>query len=130
MGSDAGEDRVAANAAGVGLGLQDMRTHEFRSLGAHGIDVELHRTYRRLAPGNRVWQEVGRRRRPLTDQMVMPKSAFMRTELFADWFRPQSFHGVMAHPTLHKETASSVLVAFRRRSQGEFEASARAPAAR
>jgi hypothetical protein len=119
-----------ANAAGVGLGLQDMRTHEFRSLGAHGIDVELHHTYRRLAPGNRVWQEIGRWRWPLTDQMVMPKSAFMRTELFADWFRPQSFHGVMAHPTLHKETASSVLVAFRRRSQGEFEASARAPAAR
>jgi len=39
-----------ANAPRVGLGLQDMRTHEFRSLGAHGIDVELHHTHRRLAP--------------------------------------------------------------------------------
>jgi DNA-binding CsgD family transcriptional regulator len=111
------------HAAGVGLGLQDMRTHEFRSLGAHGIDLGLHHTYRRLAPGNRVWQEIGRRRGPLTDQMVMPKADFERTELFADWFKPQSFHAVMAHPTLFKDSASSVLVAFRSPSQGDFEAS-------
>jgi hypothetical protein len=110
-----------ANSAGVGLGLQDMRTHEFRSLGAHGIDVGLHHTYRRLAPGNRVWREIGRRRRPMTDRMVMPKAAFERTELFADWFKPQSFHGVMAHPTLFKDSASSVLVAFRSPSQGTLK---------
>ena len=48
-----------ANAAGVGLGMQDMRTHEFRSLGSHGIDLGLHHTYRRIAPGNHVWQEMG-----------------------------------------------------------------------
>ena len=112
-----------ANAAGVGLGMQDMRTHAFRNLGAHGIDPGLRHTYQRHAPGNRVWQEIGRRRAPLTDQMVMPKAEFTRTELFADWFRPQSFHGVMAHPALNRDTASSVLVAFRSPSQGEFEAS-------
>jgi len=112
-----------ASAAGVGLGMQDMRTHEFRSLGAHGIDAGLHHTYRRLAPGNQVWQGIGRRRGPMTDRMVMPKAAFERTELFADWFKPQSFHSVMAHPTLFKGSASSVLVAFRSPSQGDFEAS-------
>jgi hypothetical protein len=110
-----------ANAAGVGLGMQDMRTHAFRDLGAHGINPDLHHTYRRLAPGNRVWQEIGRRRRPMSDQMVMRKEAFTRTELFADWFEPQDFRSVMAHPTLFKGEASSVLVAFRAPSQGEFE---------
>jgi len=35
------------SAADVGLGLQDMRTHEFRSLGAFGIDPDLNPTYRR-----------------------------------------------------------------------------------
>jgi hypothetical protein len=37
-------------AAGVGLGIQDMKTHEFRSLGYFGIDGSLNPTYRRLAP--------------------------------------------------------------------------------
>ncbi len=110
-----------ADAAGVGLGMQDMRTHQFRDLGAHGIDPGLHQTYRRLAPGNRVWQEIGRRRQPMTDRMAMPKEAFTRTELFADWFEPQDFRAVMAHPTLFKGAVSSVLVAFRSASQGEFE---------
>ena len=110
-----------AKAAGMGLGLQDMRTHQFRDLGAHGIDPALHHTYRRLAPGNRVWQEIGRRRQPMSDRMVMPKQAFTCTDLFADWFEPQDFRSVMAHPTLFKGTASSVLVAFRSPSQGEFE---------
>jgi DNA-binding CsgD family transcriptional regulator/PAS domain-containing protein len=110
-----------ASAAGVGLGMQDMRTHEFRNLGAYGIDPGLHHTYRRLAPDNRVWQEIGRRRQPMTDQMVMPKGTFLRTELFADWFKPQSFQSVMAHPTLFMDSASSVLVAFRDPKQGEFE---------
>jgi len=112
----------AVGAAGVGLGMQDMQTHEFRSLGAVGIDPELNPTYRRLAPGNRIWQEIGRRREPLTDQMVMPKADLLRTELFADWFRPQDFYSVMAFPTLFKESASAVLVAFRSPSLGDFEA--------
>jgi DNA-binding CsgD family transcriptional regulator len=111
----------AVSAAGVGLGMQDMRTHEFRSLGAVGIDPELNQTYRRLAPGNRIWQEIGRRREPLTDQMVMPKADLVRTELFADWFRPQDFYSVMAFPTLFKESVSAVLVAFRSPSLGDFE---------
>lgn len=110
-----------ANSAGVALGMQDMRTHQFRSLGAHGVDLGLHHTYRRLAPGNRVWQEIGRRRLPLTDQMVMLKGTFERTELFADWFKHQSFRGVMAYPALFQDAASAVLVAFRARSQAEFE---------
>lgn len=112
----------AVGAAGVGLGVQDMHSHEFRSLGAAGIDPELNPTYRQLAPGNKIWQEIGRRRGPLTDQMAMPKAAFLRTELFADWFRPQDFYSVMAFPTLFKETASAVLVAFRSPSLGDFEA--------
>ena len=96
----------AVGAAGVGLGMQDMQTHEFRSLGAVGIDPELNPTYQRLAPGNRIWQEIGRRREPLTDQMVMPKADLVRTELFADWFSPQDFYSVMAFPTLFKEKQS------------------------
>lgn len=115
--------RVAniVNAVGVGLGMQDMQTHEFRSLGAFGIDPDLNATYRRLAPANRIWQEIGRRRQPVADQMVMPKAAFLRTELFADWFRPQDFYSVMAFPTLFKENASAVVVAFRSKSAGDFD---------
>jgi len=41
------------NAAGTGLGLQDMATHEFRAVAEAGIDRGLHETYRRLAPENR-----------------------------------------------------------------------------
>jgi len=109
-------------AIGVGLGMQDMKTHEFRSLGAVGISIDLNPTYRRLAPDNRIWQEIERRREPMTDQMVMPKAALVRTELYADWFRPQSFHSVMAFPALFKQNASAVVVAFRSRTLGDFEA--------
>ena len=109
-------------AVGVGLGMQDMRTHEFWNLAAFGIDPGLSQTYRRLAPGNRIWQEIGRRRQPLTDRMVMPKAAFLKTELFADWFRPQGFYSVMAHPALFKDSASAVVVAFRGPSRRDFEA--------
>jgi DNA-binding CsgD family transcriptional regulator/PAS domain-containing protein len=112
----------AVSAAGVGLGMQDMQTHQFRSLGAFGIDPELSETYRRLAPGNKIWQEIGRRREPLKDQMVMPKADLVRTELFADWLSPQNFYSVMAFPTLFKDRASAVLVAFRNPSLGDFEA--------
>ena len=109
-------------AVGVGLGMQDMRTHEFRSLGAAGISAELNPTYQRLAPDNRIWQEIARRREPLTDRMVMPKDALVRTELYADWFRPQDFHSVMAFPALFKDNASAVVVAFRSQTAGDFEA--------
>jgi hypothetical protein len=70
----------AVGAVGVGLGMQDMQTHEFRSPGAFGIDLDLNPTYRRPAPDNRIWQEIGRPREPLTDRMVMPKAALLRTE--------------------------------------------------
>jgi hypothetical protein len=113
-------DRIGA--AGAGLGMQDMQTHEFRSLGAAGISAELNPTYRRLAPDNRIWREIGRRREPLTDRMVMPKDALVRTELYAHWFRPQNFHSVMAYPALFKDNASAVVVAFRSRAAGDFEA--------
>jgi hypothetical protein len=108
-------------AAGVGLGMQDMRTHTFRNLGAFGIDPDMNPTYRRLAPGNTIWREIAQRHEPLTDTMVMPKAVFVRTELYADWFRPQRFHGVMAFPTLFKKSASAVVVAFRDTSHGDFE---------
>jgi DNA-binding CsgD family transcriptional regulator/GAF domain-containing protein len=109
-------------AAGVGLGIQDMKTHEFRSLGYFGIDGSLNPTYRRLAPGNRIWQEIAARRQALTDQMVVRKPEFMRTELYADWFAPQRFHSVMAAPTLFENDATAVLVAFRDQARGDFDA--------
>jgi DNA-binding CsgD family transcriptional regulator len=109
-------------AAGVGLGIQDMKTHEFRSLGYFGIDGSLNPTYRRLAPGNRIWQEIAARKQALTDQMVVRKPELMRTELYADWFAPQRFHSVMAAPTLFEADAAAVLVAFRDRARGDFDA--------
>ena len=54
--------------------------------------------------------------------MVVRKPELMRTELYADWFAPQRFHSVMAAPTLFENDASAVLVAFRDRSRGDFEA--------
>jgi DNA-binding CsgD family transcriptional regulator/GAF domain-containing protein len=108
-------------AAGIGLGIQDMKTHEFRSLGYVGIDGSLNPTYRRLSPGNRIWQEIAARKQALTDQMVVRKPEFMRTELYADWFAPQRFHSVMAAPTLFETDATAVLVAFRDRARGDFD---------
>lgn len=113
-------DRVGA--AGAGLGMQDMETYAFRNLGAFAIDPDLNPTYRRLASGNRIWQEIERRRQPLTDTMAMRKAEFKKTELFADWFRPQKFSSVMAYPMVFEERASAVVVAFRNRSQGDFGA--------
>jgi hypothetical protein len=109
-------------AAGVGLGIQDMKTHEFRGLGDVGIDKSLTPTYRRLAPGNRIWQEVAARKQALTGQMVVRKTEFMRTELYADWFAPQRFHSVVAAPTLFENDASAVIVAFGDRSRPDFDA--------
>jgi len=116
-------EQVAARvgAVGVGLGMQDMKSHQFRSLAQHGIDLTLHRTYQRLAPTNRIWMEIGRRHEPVTDWMVMPEAAFLRTELYADWFKPQGFRGVMAVPMLFKGNASAVVVAFGDRRREPFE---------
>lgn len=116
-------ERVAAlvGAVGVGLGMQDMESHRFRGLASRGIDLDLSQNYQRLASTNKIWIEIGRRRQPLTDRMVMPKADFLRTELYADWFRPHGFHGVMAAPALFKKKASVVLVAFRDRRREDFE---------
>ena len=116
-------DRVAAfvGAVGVGLGMQDMESHQFRGLASRGIDLDLSENYRRLASTNKIWIEIGRRRQPLTDRMVMPKADFLRSELYEDWFRPHGFHGVMAAPALFKSNASVVLVAFRDRRREDFE---------
>jgi hypothetical protein len=43
-------------AAGAGLGIQNMKTHRFRSLGSVGIDERLTPVYQRLAETNIVWQ--------------------------------------------------------------------------
>jgi hypothetical protein len=51
---------------------------------SRGIDLDLSDRYRRLAPTNKIWIEIGRRHQPLTDRMVMPKAAFLRSELYAD----------------------------------------------
>jgi hypothetical protein len=70
-------ERVAAfvGAVGVGLGMQDMESHQFRGLASRGIDLDLSDRYRRLAPTNKIWIEIGRCHQPLTDRMVMPKAA-------------------------------------------------------
>ena len=52
----------------------------------------------------------GRRSReavePLTDRMVMPKDgASSEPSSYADWFRPQDFHSVMAFPAPFKDKA-------------------------
>ena len=116
-------ERVAAfvGAVGVGLGMQDMESHQFRGLASRGIDLDLSDRYRRLAPTNKIWIEIGRCHQPLTDRMVMPKAAFLRSELYADWFKPHGFHGVMAAPALFKNKASVVLVTFRDKGREDFE---------
>jgi PAS domain-containing protein len=111
------------NAAGAGLGLQDMATHAFRAVADAGIDRGLHDTYVRLAPENRIWQAIGRARRPMGDWMVMPKSELVGSPLYAEWFAPQGFHGVMAAPILARESLSGVVVAFCSKSRSDFSES-------
>jgi PAS domain-containing protein len=111
------------NAAGTGLGLQDMATHEFRAVAEAGIDRGLHETYRRLAPENRIWQAIGRAGRPMADWMVMPKSELVDSPLYTEWFAPQGFHGVMAAPILAHESLSGVVVAFCSKSRRDFSES-------
>jgi PAS domain-containing protein len=108
------------NAAGTGLGLQDMATHAFRAVAEVGIDRGLHETYVRLAPENRIWQAIGRARRPMGDWMVMPKPELVGSPLYAEWFAPQGFHGVMAAPILARASVSGVVVAFCGKRHGDF----------
>jgi DNA-binding CsgD family transcriptional regulator len=111
-------DRV--NAAGAGLGLQDMATHAFRAIADAGIDPSLHDTYARLAPENRIWQAIARAGRPMADWMVMLKSELVHSPLYEEWFAPQGFHGVMAAPILAHKNLSGVVVAFCGKSRGDF----------
>jgi PAS domain-containing protein len=108
------------NAAGAGLGLQDMATHAFWAVADAGIDQGLHETYARLAPENRIWQAIGRACRPMADWMVMPKSELVCSPLYEEWFAPQGFHGVMAAPVLARESLSGVVVAFCSKRRGDF----------
>jgi len=79
------------NAAGTGLGLQDMATHEFQAVAEAGIDRGFHETYRRLAPENRIGQVIGRAGRPMADWTVVPKSEPVASPLDSEWFAPQAF---------------------------------------
>jgi len=58
----------------------------------------------------------------MADQMVMPKTAFARTALHAEWFVPQGFHSVMAAPVMANGSHCGVVVAFGGRARGDFEA--------
>ena len=110
-----------ARAAGAGLGVQNMVTHEFWAVAQSGIDASLHGTYERLAPQNRIWQAISRAGRPMADQMVMPKAEFLRSALHAEYFVPQGFHSVMAAPVLANGSHCGVVVAFGSRRRGDFE---------
>ena len=113
---------VLIGAIGAALAMQDMRTLQFRDLAAFGIDQDLSRTYRRLARDSAIWQEIGSTRRPLTHQMVAPKAALVRTELFADGLTPQKFRRFTAFPARFKQSACAVVAAFRNGSLADFEA--------
>jgi DNA-binding CsgD family transcriptional regulator/PAS domain-containing protein len=115
--------RVAdlVGASSVALGMQDMKTHEFRHLGASSIDHSLGQSDL-LSPYNVIWQEIARKRRPMTDCIPMQKPAFVGMQLFADWFGPQGLYTVMAFPTFFEENRSAVVFAFRDRTLGNFDA--------
>jgi DNA-binding CsgD family transcriptional regulator len=52
--------------------------------------------------------------------MVMPKSELVGSPLYAEWFAPQGFHGVMAAPILARDSLSGVVVAFCSESRTDF----------
>jgi DNA-binding CsgD family transcriptional regulator len=112
----------ATRLAGAGIGVQNMTTHAFWSVAQSGIDPAMHVTYERLAPENRIWQEISRGGRPMADHMVMPKSEFLRSALHAEYFVPQGFHSVMAAPVLASDNHCGVVVGFGDRQRGDFEA--------
>ncbi|MGH7154330.1 MAG: GAF domain-containing protein [Acetobacteraceae bacterium] len=111
----------SVRACGAGLGVQDMKTHEFWAVAESDIDTSMHETYQRLAPENRIWQEIGRARRPLADQMVIPKTEFLRSALHAEWFVPQGFHSVMAAPVMARGSHCGVVVTFGSEQRGDFD---------
>ena len=109
-------------AVASGLGMQDMKTFEFRGMGEFGIERSLTPAYQRLAPHNVFWQELAAKNQALTDQMVIPKSEFVRTDLYAEWFAPQRFHNMIAAPAFFENNASAVIAIFRDAQRGEFDA--------
>src|SRR5690349_12897011 len=60
------------NAAGMGLGVQDMVSHSFWAVAEDGIDMTHNNIYLQHASKNHVWQTIGKTGRPMTDLMVMP----------------------------------------------------------
>ena len=120
MDSGAREANEELRSTGAGLGVQNMVTHEVWAVAQSGIDPDLHGTYERLAPGNRIWQAISRAGRPLADQMVMPKPEFLRSALHAEYFVPQGFRSVMAAPVLANGSHCGVMVAFGSRQRGDF----------
>lgn len=98
-----------------------MATHSFWAVAAAGIDPGLNDTYARLAPDNKIWQEIARTGRPMADWMVMPKSTLVGSPLYSEWFAPQAFHGVMAAPVIGRLSLSGVVVAFNSKRRGDFE---------
>jgi DNA-binding CsgD family transcriptional regulator len=106
----------AAGASGAGLGVQDMKTHEFWS-----VAPALHQTYQRLAPENRIWQAIGRSRKPMADHMVVSKPELVRSALYSEWFAPQDFHSVMAAPVMTNGSHCGVVVTFGSKQRGEFD---------
>ncbi len=111
----------AVRTSGAGLGVQDMKTHAFWAVAQSGVDPALHDTYQRLAPENRIWQEISRAGRPMADHMVLPKSEFLRSALYAEWFVPQGFHSVMAAPVMANGSHSGVVVTFGSRRRSDFD---------
>ena len=108
-------------AVGAGLAIQDMTTHQVRVVCRVGVNADLTPTYERLAHSNVILQDVVRRKRPLADHMVLPKSEFERTELYAEWFAPQRFRSVLAAPVFFENDAVAVIAAFRDARRGDFE---------
>jgi len=115
--------RQSLNAAAVGLGVQDMASHEFWAVAEDGIDTSHVDSYHRIAPQNRIWQAIGQSGRPMTDSMIMTKSDFRRSSMYTDWFQPQGFDGVMAAPVLADRTHSGVIVAFSGSRREDFDVS-------
>ena len=113
---------TSLRASGAGLGVQDMATHAFWAVAQSDIDPAMHPTYERLAPENQIWQAISRAGRPMADQMVMPKSEFLRSALHAEWFVPQGFHSVMAAPVMAKGSHSGVVVTFGSKQRDDFDA--------
>jgi len=109
-------------AAGAGIGLQDMATHEFRAVAQSGIDPGMSDAYRRFAPENVVWQTIARTGQPVADSMVLSKQDFRRTSLHGEWFVPLGFDSVMAAPVLASGSQSGVVVTFGSRPR-EFQRS-------